>query len=360
MFRINLIDITKSKRLKYYKLGSAASRILVLFSMYPYLSAYQIFNLLKMNEEKHGMAYKNVHTYVRQLHSLKLIDIVDKKLINTLDESIHHPIYYRLTTGGIFHLISKTNIFVFFSDSKKANTAIETLFQNYSDNIIFKTLLYPYFQKETLSKINNEEIIAEIINYLKKCCSLTEKITRLIKNIPYPFLLSPLFDWDNPEKYWISTMGQINDKFNLGFTKKPHVEKINGEEEIIKVTSDKKSVDIRLNDKKDAAILTTQDKKTYELPVTTFHGNYTVGIIFDSARKIDFDRLVHGINYNLLNLAVSMIMRITEKDFAGYTELSTDAYEILSQDAKLMSLLDKTKEVLEERYQTLVQLRKTN
>jgi hypothetical protein len=62
--------------------------------------------------------------------------------------------------------------------------------------------------------------------------------------------------------------------------------------------------------------------------------------------------LVHSINYNLLSLAISMIMRITEEDFVGFTELYIEDYEILSQDMKLMSLLDRTKELFEERYKT--------
>jgi hypothetical protein len=52
-------------------------------------------------------------------------------------------------------------------------------------------------------------------------------------------------------------------------------------------------------------------------------------------------------------------MRITEEDSDGFTEVSIPDFEILSHDPKLMSLLDKTKKLFEERYQEFIELAKT-
>ncbi len=61
---------------------------------------------------------------------------------------------------------------------------------------------------------------------------------------------------------------------------------------------------------------------------------------------------------SLLTLATSVIMRITEKDFEGVTARGDIvSFLILSQDKKLMSLLERTKRIFEERYQTLIQLK---
>ena len=61
---------------------------------------------------------------------------------------------------------------------------------------------------------------------------------------------------------------------------------------------------------------------------------------------------------SLLTLATSVIMRIIEKDFEGVTARGDIvSFLILSQDKKLMSLLERTKRIFEERYQTLIQLK---
>jgi hypothetical protein len=132
--------------------------------MHRYLSTYQIFR------GKSGeMAYKNVHKIVKHLHSLNLIEIVGRKSIGKERESIHNPKYYRLTTGGIFSLIYNDQFSLQFPGMEK----IKNLFQNYSENIIFRTILYPYFEEQSLSLMDSSMIIEEILDYLNKCCAIT-------------------------------------------------------------------------------------------------------------------------------------------------------------------------------------------
>jgi hypothetical protein len=297
------------------------------------------------------MAYKNVHKRIKQLHSLNLIEKVDKESIrDPLEESIHNPTYYRLTTGGVFHLIYKEKSFLSNMSGKK-------MFQNYSENIIFKTLLYPYFEKETVSKINMLMIFSEILNYLNKCCAFTNDIIEFTKKNYGPVVM-PLFNWDNPEKYDVGTMLCLNHEFNLGFTEKPQIKKIDSCG-TIKISSKSKSAIIKLNEKKDTAILTTADKKTYELGVEMSDGKYEVGMKIGTYKEGAFKQLIHRINYSLLTLATSIIMRITEKDFEGVAaEADIAGFKILSHDQKLMSLLERTKKIFEERYQALIQLKK--
>jgi hypothetical protein len=102
-----------------YRLPPVASRMLVQFISHRYLSAYQIFRLLKNKGKKYEMAYKNVHKRIKKLHSLNLIETVDRKSIKSVDESKHHPIYYRLTTGGIFYLIRKEDTDMYSSRMEK-------------------------------------------------------------------------------------------------------------------------------------------------------------------------------------------------------------------------------------------------
>lgn len=333
-----------------YDLGPVASKMLMLFANYPYMSTYQIFSLLKKKGgDVREMAYKNVHKRIKQLHSLNLIEKVEKQsLQNILEESIHNPTYYRLTTGGIFHLIYKDN---YLND-----VFGENIFYNYSGNIIFKTLLYPYFEKETLSKIYWLITFTEILNYLNKCCVITNEIVELTKKNDRSVLMD-LFNWDNPEDYNVTTMLFIDREFRLGFTERPQIKKIDADE-TIKISSKNKSVIIKLNEKKDTAILTTADKKTYGLGVEVSDGKYVIGMKIGTYKERAFKQLIHSINYSLLTLATSIIMRITEKDFEGVVAKGDMvSFLILSHDQKLMSLLEKTKKIFEERYQTLIQLK---
>jgi hypothetical protein len=222
------------------------------------------------------------------------------------------------------------------------------------NNRIFSTLLYPYFGKMTLSKIFNPMIYEEIINYLNKCLIFTEG---MVQRIEKDIVLMPLFDWDYPDDYldW----QYLNCEFDLGLTENPKIKKIDTKE-TIKVSANSKSVTIKLNDKKDTAVLTTHDNKTYEVPVELSDDIYSVRVrTSEYGRKSEaIEELVHNINYNLLTLAVAVIIRMTQDDFAGFTETSIPDYEVMSHDTKLMSLLDTTKKLFEERYQTLTQLRR--
>jgi hypothetical protein len=329
-----------------YDLGPVASEMLMLFVDRHYMSAYQIFSLLKVRGEAYEMAYKNVHKRIKQLYSLNLIEKVEKQSIrDLLEESMHNPIYYRLTTGGIFHLIykDKTSLTDMFG--------ITNMFQNYSENIIFKTLLYPYFEKGTLSKIDMLMIFTEILNYLNECCAITNKIVESTGYRNDGIAVIPLFNWDDPEEYNVTTMLFLDKEFKLGFTEKPQIKKID-RDETIKISTKDKSVIIKLNKKKDTAILTTADKKTYELGVEMSDGKYIVGMKIGTYKEGASKQLIHSINYSLLTLATSIIMRITE-NYEG----NIASFIILSHDHKLTSLLERTKKIFEERYQALIQLK---
>jgi hypothetical protein len=333
-----------------YNLGPGASKILLQFANHPYISTYQIFSLLKKRGDAYKLAYKNVHKRIQKLLSLNLIEKVDLQSIrDPLKESIHNPTYYRLSTGGLFHLIYKeTSSLQFLSGTKK-------MFQNYSQNIIFKTLLYPYFKKQTLLKMNTLMVFTEILSYLNKCCAMTNKIIESSSYKNGGVIVMPLLNWENPGEYDEATMGYLTYEYNLGFKEKPKIKKIG---ETIEILSKDKSAFIWLDKKNGTAILTTADKKTYELGVETSNDSYKVGIITGTYREASFKQLIHGINYSLLDLATSIIMRVTEKDYeAVAADVDIVSFKVLSHDRKLMSLLKRTKRIFEERYQALTQLK---
>lgn len=107
-------------------------------------TAYLIHSDLK----KRGisMDYKNVSKRVRRLHELKLIT-------ESKGESAHRAKFYKLSTEGLFYLLVNCPI-------------TPRMLIEYKDNIILKSLLYPYFEEKTV-EIGGENY--EIGQYLIEC-----------------------------------------------------------------------------------------------------------------------------------------------------------------------------------------------
>ena len=114
-------------------------------------SAYKILSYFKLRRQT--MSYKNIQYILRRLQELYLIEEVRGKFLRG-------TIYYRLTTLGLFHIFSKM-----------ASYPPELLIK-YKDNIILKTLIYPYFEEETI-KHCTARFYSAIIQYLRECCQTT-------------------------------------------------------------------------------------------------------------------------------------------------------------------------------------------
>jgi hypothetical protein len=323
-----------------YKLGPVASRILRLFLERPYQSTYQLFTLLKKEEK---MAYKNVHKRIKKLHSLKMIEIIGKESIKTDRESIHNPKFYRLTTGGIFHLLCQGPRW----GSKK-------IFQNYPDNIIFRTILYRYIERETLLQIKNLFLLGEIFSYLSKCCVATNRLIEALgKHRGTDSVTMPLFNWDEfPGKNNMLPLMFFTFNFGLNLLGNPQIKKID-DGRTIEISTKNKSVFIKLNEKKNAATLTTEDGKRFLLDVEHSDNKIIVNGIIGTYRESNFERLAYDIQYNLLTLSFSIIMKLSKWDFVQVAaEENSNSFEILAHDQKTMYLLEKTKQLFEERYKT--------
>jgi len=116
-------------------------------------SAYKIYSHLKDIED--FIAYKNVHLKIRKMFSCGLIEEVEGKYF-------HGAKFYRISPNGWFNLILR-GVFNYAPICKLAIT------KYYDDNIIFKTFIYPYFEKKTLRQFPDSTIGL----YLYNCCQTT-------------------------------------------------------------------------------------------------------------------------------------------------------------------------------------------
>lgn len=114
-------------------------------------SVYKILSYLKLRRQT--MSYKNVQLILRRLQERYFIEEIRGKLLRG-------KIYYRITTLGLFHIFSTM-----------ASYPPELLIK-YKDNIMLKTLLYPYFEEETI-KHCTARFYSAITQYLRECCQTT-------------------------------------------------------------------------------------------------------------------------------------------------------------------------------------------
>jgi hypothetical protein len=117
-------------------------------------NAYQIFSKLK--GENVYRAYKNVHRRIKKLFESNLIEEV-----KTESGFKHGARNYRLTTRGLVYIFSELG------------TPYSTnIFLPYLENVLFRTLLYPCFERSTI-KSATYSLSRLIGNYLEECCRTT-------------------------------------------------------------------------------------------------------------------------------------------------------------------------------------------
>ena len=108
------------------------------------------------------MAYKNVHVRIKRLEELRLIEKAHGKFARK-------AINYSLTTQGVFYMVSELRL------------NIDVLLENYANNIIFKTLVVPYFEIKTV-KDSTLYFYFKLKSYLAECYRITLDACDKIRN----------------------------------------------------------------------------------------------------------------------------------------------------------------------------------
>jgi hypothetical protein len=124
-------------------------------------SVYQIYTNIKDRGE--NMAYKNVHQKLQKLYSFGLLEGSEYN-----GRSIHGAKFYRVSSKGWFTLI--INAYLISPLSSIASTVRKAIQKYYTDNIIFSTLICPYFDPESIELLIEEKML---LDYLINCCQST-------------------------------------------------------------------------------------------------------------------------------------------------------------------------------------------
>ena len=122
-------------------------------------SSYKITSYIKSRRQP--MAYKSEYITIKRLQELNLIEEEGKFLGGATT--------YKLTSCGLFYIFSNIT------------TYSPKLLVKYQDNILLKTLLYPYFERDTI-KTCTARLYAVITSYLRTCCESTLYTLNIIKS----------------------------------------------------------------------------------------------------------------------------------------------------------------------------------
>lgn len=109
----------------------------------------------------HNIAYKNVHKRLARLRQLKIIKGTEEKSPRGTGAPDRGAKYYKVSLFGFIQAMDS-----FYLNFPK------DLIKNYKNNLLLKTLLYQFFDENTIACATSR-LESEIHDYLRRCCSIT-------------------------------------------------------------------------------------------------------------------------------------------------------------------------------------------
>ncbi|MFL6424611.1 MAG: hypothetical protein ACJ71R_13600 [Nitrososphaeraceae archaeon] len=308
------------------KIGSAMLRILRSFITKPYLSKYQLQKSFK--EKGEPMDDEKIREKVNSLHSLNLIEEIRNKKGLKCDELVRRPVYYKLTTGALFYLIYNDNYFL-----RTLSPVLMTDFiRHYGDNIIFKTFLYPCFEKRPLPELKGKHIFEQIFKHLYDSCDFTEKVIDSLERCNDTSEMTvALFNWaDTTDRYHIDNLRFLENVFDLHLGQNIKLEKID-KGKTLRISNQKGYITlIKLSENKDRVFLNAMDGRQYELSVDSLDNKLFIGIQTEAAKKYlleTFGNYIKNISYSLV-FSLSIILNL------AHIEMREHNWNVLMNDAK--------------------------
>jgi hypothetical protein len=221
------------------------------------------------------MAYKNVN---KRIHKLLSLNVIQETEADNNDVNKHKAKYYNLTEYGIYQLflnkLDKLSIrqldTIKFGKPPSSNTLV--FLRNYDNSLLFKSFLYPYFEKDTLFEIGNF-LLLNLFQYLAVSChKIKDQFKYESYNIP---VIDTIFCWNKVpgENNEVANLSQfLKELFNLQDVR--YIKKDPNDNYTIKVETSSASIKIKLDrDRKKVEIMSTASGKLEKFEYDIFEMN---------------------------------------------------------------------------------------
>ena len=240
--------------IKNIRLSKNQESYLLYFVLHPHYSAYDIkFN--KKEECEKGdvtfdISYRQTNNILNNLCKLKLIAL-DK------EKNSHNKKSYFLTDIGLFYIITSPTFL---------HIDIQDMIRNYHGFKIFKDLLYPFINLDTLCSENIPRNILNVISlYIQNHCSSIENFISFVKNKNNWHEISWNWNTEKLRKYLI-------DKYKYEWLENAEDKEDNEQTNLIFFNKNKcsQSINIRLRfkgDKPYGYLISGTKKKKKEIPI---------------------------------------------------------------------------------------------
>jgi hypothetical protein len=141
--------------------------------------------------KKSNNLYKETKSRIKRLKDLGLIEY-----IRDIHPNIHNAQYYKLSERGLYYIISNNIRFQF-----GRYDVFYLLLKNHGDHPLFEYFLYPYIERDTISKIQDTAIFSHLLSYLYDCCKKVDETVHLISHTnnnqaQNGYVNRQLFSWD--------------------------------------------------------------------------------------------------------------------------------------------------------------------
>jgi hypothetical protein len=120
---------------------------------------YKITSYLRLKGQL--TAHRNEQIIAKRLEEKDLVEVTEAKFFSGGTQ-------YMLTQAGLFYVLSKL-------EGYSPNLLIK-----YADSILLKTLIYQYFETDTIKR-STARLYAEITRYVRECCQITISRVQVIK-----------------------------------------------------------------------------------------------------------------------------------------------------------------------------------
>jgi hypothetical protein len=220
---------------------------------------------------------------------------------------------------------------------------------NYGNNILFESFLYPYIKRETVAHLTEIKLVSAVCLFLYECCKEIERAVESINTTKHKHVMKQVFIWERVpgDKNETASLREfLEQRFHLKWLNRADFEKVSNDN-TLRISYRSNSVLIMLNDTRTKAIVEIKGEnkqKGYEFIVESLPNGLNIVALDKPIQEYEAQFLRTGIQQRVPSLIFDLTVHaISESDFS-----------VLSKDEKFMQTLKETKIKFDNQYEKMI------